>query len=244
MKNHIYALALSFYLLINPTVAAEIVTTTNIDNIQFHNDNAENLLIISNPNSPTSYTPENTTHITSLFRNISKISEQRQRIKETADLLASLSKKYQLSTQPNWKDHVIKIKYTTEPSGSLHRLSKGLNRKDFDILLKKFLKDKTTSNNNRPKNASSHSDKPKLEDEDDEENEVDEYAEWLEDYMEEMSDEFYNDEWYVNGIDHDGDGEDDEVCGYTIMLTVVVTTNFFAGHNPPYFQLCWVSVIH
>ncbi|GIU24335.1 hypothetical protein [Shewanella sp. MBTL60-007] len=139
MKNHIYALTLSFYLLINPAVAAEIAPTTNIDNIQFHNDNAENLLVISNPNNPTSYTPENTTYITSLFRNISKIPEQQQRIKETADLLASLSQKYKLSTQPNWKDHVIKIQYTTEASGSLHRLSKGLNRKDFDILLKKFL---------------------------------------------------------------------------------------------------------
>lgn len=149
MRNHIYALALFFYLLINPAFAAETPSVTNINNIQFHNDNTENLLISSNPNNPISYTPANTADIASMFRNISKISDQRQRIKKTADLLASLSQKYHLSTQPNWQDHVINIQYTTETSGSLHRLSKGLNRKEFDILLKQYLKGKAASNRNR-----------------------------------------------------------------------------------------------
>ena len=139
MKNQIFVLSVIFYLVITPAFAVT-AETTNIVHIQFHNDNAKNLLISSHPNNPISYTAEDTTYITSLFRTISKIPEQQQRIKETADLLAFLSQKYQLSTQANWKDHVIKIHYTTADSGSLHRVSKGLNRKEFDILLKQFLK--------------------------------------------------------------------------------------------------------
>ncbi|SQH75650.1 exported protein of unknown function [Shewanella benthica] len=229
MRNGIYALVFGCYLLINPAIAAEIYSAVTVNNIQFNNDDAENLLIISKPTTPQTYTPENAAYIANMFRNISAIPNQQKRIQKTADLLVSLSKKYQLSTRPNWKDHVISIQYTTESAGSLHRLSKGLNRKDFDILLKQLLKEKASSNRNTAVSVSSSSDKPLLEEEDDDGNEVDEYAEWLEGYMEDMSDEFYEDKWYVRGVDIDGDGEDDEACGVYTHIDGSSDDEFLCG---------------
>lgn len=138
IKKCIYALAY-IYLLMTPATIAETAPALTINHIQFNIDDAENLLLLSQPSSPDNDNQNSAGKIAKLFRNIRGITNSQERIQQTAELLILLSEKYQLSTRPNWNDHVIAIHYPAQATASLHRISSGLDRKEFDILLKQLI---------------------------------------------------------------------------------------------------------
>jgi len=100
--------------------------------ISFDSDSNSNLIIRAHPLHPQEHTRDDAGRIAAMFRDKSAIPDRGERLRATAKLIFDLSKKYEFTTQVNWKSHYISIPFKDRNSRSVHRISKGLTRSSYD----------------------------------------------------------------------------------------------------------------